>query len=118
MNVGIDLIEIKRIKKSIENERFIEKVFSAKERELFAKKNSIQTIAGRFCVKEAFSKALGTGVRDFELDEISTLNDELGCPYVELEGGALKIAKEKGIKEIKVSITHTEEYASAIVIVI
>ena len=64
-------------------------------------------------MKEAFGKAIGTGVRDFELNEVSTLTDELGRPYVVLSGNAKKIA---GDKKISVSITHTNEYAQAAVI--
>ena len=62
----------------------------------------------------AFGKALGTGVRDFELNDVTTLNDKLGAPYIILTGKALEIA---GDKNISVSISHTKEYATAIVII-
>ncbi|MBE6842618.1 MAG: holo-[acyl-carrier-protein] synthase [Ruminococcus sp.] len=114
MEIGIDLVEIARIKKSIQIPGFIEKVYSPEEIQLYkARKNRIEVLAGRFCVKEAFGKAIGTGVRDFELNEVSTLTDELGRPYVVLSGNAKKIA---GDKKISVSITHTNEYAQAAVI--
>ncbi|HHX56562.1 MAG TPA: holo-ACP synthase [Clostridiales bacterium] len=115
MRVGIDIIEVERIKKSMKNSRFKNKVFSPEELELFEqRKNNPETIAGRFCVKEAFGKALGTGVRDFELNDVTTLNDKLGAPYIILTGKALEIA---GDKNISVSISHTKEYATAIVII-
>jgi len=114
MRVGIDIVEISRIKKSIQNPRFVERVYSLDEIELCkSKKNPVESFAGRFCAKEAFSKALGTGVRDFSLNEISTLNDDLGCPFIILSGNAKIIAKDY---KISVSISHTKEYATAIVI--
>jgi len=114
MQVGIDLVEIQRLKKSVQIPGFIQKVYSKDEIALYEKrKNSIEVLAGRFCVKEAFGKALGTGVREFELNEVSTLTDELGKPYIVLSGNAAEAAKGK---QISVSITHTKEYASAVVI--
>lgn len=114
MTVGTDLIEIARIKKSACRPGFIERVYSKEEIALYEKrKRNPEILAGRFCVKEAFGKALGTGVRNFELNEVSTLNDELGCPYLVLTGDALKAA---GDRKFSVSITHTKEYASAVVI--
>jgi len=87
MNVGIDLVEIERIRKSSQKGRFMERVFSEKESALFlTKKNPFETMAGHWAVKEAFSKAVKTGVRDFSLNEISVLRDELGAPYLELTG--------------------------------
>ncbi|NLK70905.1 MAG: holo-ACP synthase [Clostridiales bacterium] len=115
MRVGIDIIEVERIKRSMKNSRFLSKVFSREELELFEQRRyNPETIAGRFCVKEAFGKALGIGVREFELNEVATLNDELGAPYIVLKGKALEIA---GDKNISVSISHTKEYATAIVII-
>lgn len=114
MRTGIDIIEIRRIEKSISNRHFIERVYSPEEIEICErKKNRAESYAGRFCVKEAFAKALGTGVRGFELSEVSTLSDSLGCPYISLKGKALELA---GDYKFSVSISHTKEYATAIVI--
>ena len=114
MTVGIDMIEVSRIAKSIQSQRFLQRVYSPDEIELIKSKKIAQTAAGRFCVKEAFSKALGTGVRDFELYEVSTLNDELGKPYITVSGNAKKLLDGR---KTSVSITHTAEYASAVVII-
>lgn len=114
MRVGIDIIETSRIAKSISKVHFVERVFSKDEIELCnSKQNPIESFSARFCVKEAFSKALGTGVRNFSLNEVSTLNDNLGCPYIVLTGEAKELAKDF---KISVSISHTKEYATAIVI--
>mgnify|MGYP002553886737 FL=1 len=116
MNVGIDSIEISRIEKSLENKGFLEKVFSAEEIEFFNSRNMrAESIAANFAAKEAFSKALATGIRGFSLNEISVLRDGLGAPYIKLSGKALEAAK--GLR-FKVSITHTKTVASAIVLAI
>lgn len=116
MNVGIDSIEISRIEKSLEIKGFLEKVFSAEEIEFFKSRNMrAESIAANFAAKEAFSKALGTGIRGFSLSEISVLRDRLGAPYIKLSGKALEAAK--GLS-FKVSITHTKTTASAIVLAI
>ncbi len=114
MNVGIDIIEVKRIEKSIKNPKFVSRVYSEDEIKIISQKKNAETAAGRFCVKEAFSKALGTGVRDFELKEVSTLNDELGRPYIEVTGNAKKLLNGRNTS---VSISHTSEYATAVVII-
>ncbi|WP_124101003.1 holo-ACP synthase [Ruminococcus sp. Marseille-P6503] len=114
--VGIDLIEIARIEKSVKSRRFVERVFSEKEIALFSSKsNSAESMAGNWAAKEAFSKALGTGVRDFSLNEVSVLRDGLGAPYLELTGNAEKIADKLGL-EFSVSITHTSQLAQAVCI--
>ena len=113
---GIDLVEIKRIQQSIRHPRFLTRVFSDEERQLFREKaNCVRTIAANFCAKEAFSKALGTGIRGFALAEVSVLGDSLGAPYFSLSGKAREIAEQRKLK-FSVSLTHTEEYAAAVVV--
>lgn len=114
IRTGIDLVEISRIEKSIKNPRFLTRVFSACELELFAGKiNQVQSIAANFAAKEAFSKAVGTGINGFSLDDISVLRNERGAPYLVLRGMALTLAGEA---QISVSLTHTKNYAAAIVV--
>lgn len=116
MFVGIDTIEVERIKKSVSKERFIERVYSEKESALFlTKKNPYQSMAGNWAAKEAFSKAVRTGVRNFSMNEVSVLRDELGAPYLELTGCAKELADRLKL-DFSVSITHTKELASAVVI--
>ena len=94
----------------------MKRVFSEKEIAFFSKKsNPYPSMAGNWAAKEAFSKALGTGIRGFELNEVSVLRDELGAPYIELGGDALQIAESRGL-EFSVSITHTKELAQAVVL--
>lgn len=113
---GIDLVEVERVRKCIGSERFLRRVYSEAERELFASRGmNPQTAAANFAAKEAFSKALGTGVRGFSLNEVSLLRDGLGKPYFELTGRALSIVEQNNYT-LSVSVTHTREYASAVVV--
>ena len=114
MRVGIDTVEISRVEKSLGIKGFKERVFSAKEIEMLDKKSGyVQSYAANFAAKEAFSKALGTGIRGIKLSDISILRDELGAPYIVLSGEAANSAK--GLN-FTVSLTHTNRDATAIVI--
>ena len=108
--IGCDMTEIKRVEKSLEREAFAEKVFSPTERETFLGKAS--KLAGCFAAKEAFAKALGTGVRGFGWDEVSALRDELGKPYYVFTGKALEIVTTKNLKA-HLSITNEGGFAMA-----
>lgn len=109
--IGCDIVDIPRVKKACENPGFMRRAFSEEENEYFdTLKHPISTIAGAWAAKEAFSKALGTGVHGFSLTEISLKHTELGAPYLSLTGNALKAAK--GMK-IHISISHAGDYAAA-----
>lgn len=114
-NIGVDLAQISRIKQSLENPRFRTRVFSKAEQVfLFSNGIKILSAAANFAAKEAFSKALGTGVRGFSLNEISVLRDDSGKPYLKLEGQAEKLAKINNL-DFSVSLTHEADLACAVV---
>ncbi|MCI8441889.1 MAG: holo-ACP synthase [Provencibacterium sp.] len=116
MRVGTDIEEIDRIRRSSQNPRFLTRVFSAEEIALFReRKMSAATMAGNFCAKEAFAKALGTGVRGFSLPEVSILRDERGAPFIRLSGRAKELAGKMRLR-FSVSISHCPHYATAVVI--
>lgn len=115
IGIGTDIIEIERIRKTIENTNFLTRFFSDEENQLFLKKNlSPQTIAGNFAAKEAFSKAIGTGFRNFKLEDISILRDSLGKPYIKLSG---ELLEKFGELKIHASISHSEKYATSYVVI-
>lgn len=117
MKVGIDTVEIKRIEALLQRqERFLERVFSSEEREEFFKRNNkTEHIAAAFAAKEAFSKAIGTGVAGFNLNEVSLLHENNGKPYLSFSGKAEELVSKSGLS-FDISITHTESVATAIVI--
>ncbi len=108
--IGNDIIEIARVRQSLARGRFAEFVYSERERVAF--KADAKKLAGCFAAKEALSKALGTGVRGFALNEISVLRDELGKPYFEFEGQIKAIIKEKKLRAF-VALTNSAQYAVA-----
>jgi len=110
------MVEINRIRKSVKNPKFLSLVFGEKENFEIQKKFSVQSIAARFCAKEAFSKAVGLGFRGFSFKDVEVLHDNLGKPYISLEGSAKKLMKNENY-EISVSLTHTKSYASAVVVI-
>lgn len=111
--IGCDMIEIERIKRSCARGRFMSFVYSKQEAELFS--GDYRRLAGNFAAKEAFGKALGTGVSGFLLSEVSVLRDERGKPYFELSGSALEIIKSRGLTA-HLSLTNTDTVATAFVV--
>ena len=111
---GIDIAEVERIKKNMENMKFLEKLYSNRELEyLETRKFNPQTAAGMFAAKEAVAKCLRTGFSNFGPCHIEILKDENDKPYVVLLSNALKRAEELDIKSIHISISHTGELAVA-----
>jgi holo-[acyl-carrier protein] synthase len=120
MTAGTDIIEIERIKRAMESDRFAGRVFTEKEREyLSAKGNPAQTAAGIFCAKEAVLKALGSGLSGgAAFSDIEITHDALGKPIVTLFGKTLEIFKQQGGEKIDISISHCESYAVAFCVII
>ena len=115
-SVGIDSIEIARIAESIKNEKFIKKVYGDSElREISLRGLHPRSFAVSFAAKEAFSKAIGTGIVGFSLNEVELLHNEFGAPYLFLSGKAKVIAEDKGLI-FSTSVTHTESVATVIVL--
>lgn len=111
---GVDIAEVERIKKNLENERFIKKIYTENEIEyLTTRKFNAETATGIFAAKEAVAKCLGTGFSNFGPCHIEILKDELGKPLVNLMGNALKRAEEMKIVNIQLSISHTAQTAIA-----
>ena len=120
IGIGNDIIEIERIEKAISKEGFKNKVYTQKELENIEKRGDrVETYAGIFSAKEAISKAIGTGVREFSLTDLEILNDDLGKPYVAVSEKLDKIIKDKKEDyQIEISISHSKKYATAVAIVI
>lgn len=117
IGIGSDIVKIARIYDACKNERFLNEYFGEDEKEfLRSKKNMAPSAANNFAAKEAFSKALGTGVRGFSIREVEVLRDELGKPYINLCGKAKCICDELGVKKIHVTLSNTDDDAVAFVV--
>lgn len=114
--VGIDMVEIERIRHCMKNDRFCKRILGEEEyRQLEKRGMPIQSVAASFCAKEAFSKAMGTGIRDFSLAEVQLLRLPNGKPYLLFTGRAKAMVQPTGL-EFSVSITHTRQFAAAVVV--
>ena len=126
LSSGIDLIEIDRIEKALERhgERFLKRIFTdaelvplRSERIRSARPRVIAAeLAARFAAKEACSKALGTGIGPVSWKEMEVLNEHSGKPFLRLSGRAAQIASVLGYTSWSVSMTHSKEMASAVVV--
>ena len=114
---GVDITTISRIEKSCEKESFRSHVFTEKELELFynREKPKFASLAANFAAKEAFSKALGTGVRGFNLNEVEIQRDGMGAPFFNFYGRAAEIVLQGGY-EASVSLSHEGDTAIAFVL--
>lgn len=117
--VGIDIVEIKRIKRAIERsgDAFINRIFTDKEIEYCKKqRNPYQHFAARFAAKESVLKAFGLGWNSMPWKTMEIVNDEFQKPRVILYGKFEELMKEKRVDKIHCSLSHFGEYAVAIVI--
>ena len=114
VGIGVDMVEIQRIKKACEKEAFLLRYFTSGEIKIIA--GSLARIAGNFAVKEAVVKAFGTGFGKVSPEEIEVLRDPLGKPYVVVYGQARILAHELGISRFHVSLTDTKELVQAFVV--
>jgi len=118
--VGTDIVRIKRVKNSLKKRSFLSRIFN-KDESLKCKKsiNKFNCFAKRFAAKEAFSKALGTGIsRGISFNEIVVLNEKNGKPFIKLISKTKKIVEKKFKKKnykISLSIADEKDYAVAFV---
>jgi holo-[acyl-carrier protein] synthase len=117
LGIGTDIVECPRIGKMIEQhgELFLRRVYTDREiRHCQARKHAIEHFAGRWAAKEAILKAMGTGrSRGIAWTHVEVRNGQDGRPVVMVCGAARDVARERGIAEILVSISHCRTYATA-----
>ncbi len=112
--IGIDIIELERIKKSIKkSERLVNRLLTVEEKNRYAaltnERRKIEFLAGRFAAKEACAKALGTGIGTLSFKQIEILNEDNGAPKLRVKG------YERD--SFLLSISHSQEFAVAQVLV-
>ncbi len=122
LGIGVDIIENNRIKKSIKNYKFKNRVYSNNELKLSKKvKNKVAYFSKRFAAKEAFSKALGTGFSEnLNFKDIEIVNDKKGKPKYAINKKIIKIIQKKyKIKNFKsfLSISDEKDYSTAFAVI-
>ncbi len=116
--IGVDIIEIDRIRRSIEEsgDRFLQKVFTQNEIEYCSgKSNKFQHFAARFAAKEAVSKALATGwTGDFLWKDVEVMNEASGAPRVTLYGN---LRERLSGSMVLVSLSHSQSHVVAMALI-
>ena len=113
--LGTDIVEIARVEKACRRESFKTFVFTEIEQAYCESrgKNSAASYAARFAAKEAFFKALGTGIFTRPAD-VEVVNGASGRPEIFLHGKAALKAQSSGVTKISVSLSHSREFATAV----
>ncbi len=119
LGVGIDVVHVERIRRWRRIEGLYERFFHAEElaAALPRGETGILSLAARFAAKEAFGKAIGSGLRHFALRDIAVLNDSHGKPFMMLTGGAEAAFKDFGGSRLVCSLSHEKENALAVVLI-
>jgi holo-[acyl-carrier protein] synthase len=116
--VGIDLVEVARVREAMERfgDRFKNRIYALTEQRFCeSQKGKYLSYAARFAAKEAFSKALGTGLRGkISWRDVVVIDNEKSPPKLRIEGKAKQILDNRNVY---LSITHTQNYASVVVII-
>tara|TARA_B100001057_G_scaffold447277_1_gene486648 strand:+ start:179 stop:565 length:387 start_codon:yes stop_codon:yes gene_type:complete len=122
LGIGVDIIENKRIGKSIKNLKFRNRIYTSKElAQSSLIKNKISYFSKRFAAKEAFAKAIGTGFRkNLNFKDIEIINDKMGKPYYKITSKITKFVKKKfNVTKFNcfLSISDETDYSTAFTII-
>jgi holo-[acyl-carrier protein] synthase len=122
LGIGVDIIDNKRIRNSLKNIDFKDRVFDIKElQQSNLLKNKVNYFSKRFAAKEAFAKALGTGFKmNLNFKDIVIMNDKMGKPYYVKTPKITKIIKKKfKVKKFNcfLSISDEKDYSTAFAII-
>jgi holo-[acyl-carrier protein] synthase len=116
--IGVDVVHAQRMERWRENAALLERYFHPEELSaaLAKGKGAVLSLAARFAAKEAFGKALGTGLAGIVLKDIMVKNLHNGRPEIHVFGTALEALKQSGASRIHVSLTHEQDNAIAMVV--
>jgi holo-[acyl-carrier protein] synthase len=118
IGIGIDLVEVDRFRRMLARRPGMAgRLFTAAERApLERRRDAVPGMAARFAAKEAAMKALGVGLGAFAFADIEVLRLPSGAPELHVTGRAAELAASLGVANWSVSLTHTDETASAVVV--
>lgn len=117
IGLGIDAVEVARFRQVLARTPGVaQRLFTDGERAYGARfKDPAPRLAARFAAKEAAMKAMGVGLGAFAFHDVEVVKAPSGAPSLRLSGGAAALAERLGVRELKLSITHTDETAEAVV---
>ena len=116
--IGIDAVCVKRMERWVTNRKLLEKFFHQDEVAYVSSlgKSAAQSLAARFAAKEAFGKALGTGLANITLKDIMVINNVNGKPEIKLFNSAQNAFEKTGANKAHISLTHERDSAIAMVV--
>ena len=121
LSTGVDIIELDRIQRALDRygDRFLARLYTPEEIARYGQR--LPELAARFAAKEAVSKALGVGINHMSAHgigwrEVEVLPDRLGKPVLNLTGRARQLAREQGLRQWAISLSHGRDYAVAFVV--
>ena len=119
LGIGIDVVHVERIRRWRAIEGLYDRFFHPEELASAIPRGEVGvlSLAARFAAKEAFGKAIGSGLRHFSLRDIAVLNDSNGKPFMMLTGSAERAFKDFGGDRIVVSLSHEKDNALAVVLI-
>ena len=122
LGIGVDIVDNKRIKTSIKNSNFKNRIYSSKElKQSSLSRNKVNYFSKRFAAKEAFAKALGTGFRkNLNYKDIEVANDKMGKPYYTKSKKITKLVQKNfNVKKFNcfLSISDEKDYSTAFAII-
>lgn len=119
LGIGFDMVEVSRMDAWVAQKGLARRFFHEDELADMEKQDKwkSQSLAARFAAKEAFGKALGTGIAEFSLMDLHVLSADNGKPFVKLYGKAAELLKEFGGSNVFLSLSHEKTYAGAVVVI-
>lgn len=117
--IGVDVVAVDRMRRWVADPKILSRYFAEQERDAIYERRdgAALSLAARFAAKEAFAKALGTGVRGFGLRDVWVVNDALGKPELHVSGAAARALSRIGGHQLWLSLTHEQEHAIAMVVI-
>lgn len=119
IGIGFDMVEVERMNKWAAKKEMVTRFFHPRELKDLEEQNksTAHSLAVRFAAKEAFGKALGTGISGFSLTDVWIMSGPSGKPVLKTEGNAAKLLKAAGGERVHVSLSHEKSYAGAVVVI-
>ncbi|MDR0645013.1 MAG: holo-ACP synthase [Treponema sp.] len=116
LGIGVDIVRVGRFERWLEKPVLLERFFHAEELAIALSRGAgrAPSLAARFAAKEAFGKALGSGLVGLSLKDICVKNDEHGKPELALSGTAKAVFEASGAQRVHLSLSHEKDYVIAI----
>ncbi|MGI9255838.1 MAG: holo-ACP synthase [Salinispira sp.] len=116
--IGVDIVRVERFVPWLGDKKKLGRYFHPREiQTCLLHYSPEQSFAARYAAREAFSKALGTGLRNVRLNELRVEQDEAGKPHLHITDDLEKILKARGADHVHVSLSHEKDYAVAVVVI-